>query len=104
MVQPLWHTRNDILHGTENKHKEREESSLMEKIYWYVRHRGELLSYHDQSLAEIELSTLHRMKQATKQAWVKHLDIARKAYVNELKQRASKQNVITRYLVPKRRR
>ena len=103
VVQPLWLTRNDILHGKENKHKEHEESTLMEKISWYVRHRGSLLSFHDQSLAEIDLSRLHRMKRATKQAWVRHLDIARKAYVNELRQRASKQNVITRYFVPRRR-
>ena len=102
VVQPLWHTRNDILHGMENKHKERKESSLMEKISWYVRYRGDLLSFHDQSLAKIDISTLHRMKHATKQAWVRHLDIARKAYANELRQLASKQDSITRYFVPRR--
>ena len=97
VVTPLWHTRNDILHKSVNRNREHEDQSLMEKISWYVRHKRELLSYHDQDLAGIDVSRLHRMCRSTKQAWVRHLDIAREAYVNERKQLARGQNVITRY-------
>ena len=47
VVTPLWNTRNDILHKGENKHKEHEDQFLAEKISWYVRHRQDLLWFHD---------------------------------------------------------
>ena len=63
-------------------------------------HKQDLLAYCDQGLADIDLSTLHRMKRKTKRAWVHHLDIARKAFDNERTQVANGQSVITRFLVP----
>ena len=101
VVLPLWYTRNDILHKKENKNKEREDNSLAERIRWYAKHRRDILSHHDRFLAEIDLSTLHRLRLETKREWVRHLDIARCALANEVKQRERNQRVITRYLIPR---
>ena len=38
------------------------------------------------------------MDRRARREWIRHLDVARAAYTNELKQRASKLNVITRYM------
>ena len=100
IVLPLWHQRNDIMHQKENKNREKEDSSLAEKIQWYVAHRHEVMSLHDTFLAEIDVSTLHRLRTDTKREWVRHLEKARAAYENELKQKEKRQHVITRYFKP----
>ena len=95
---PMWLQRNDILHeDTSNKYNRKEDSLLSAKITWYQQNRRDILSHHDQWLAEQDLSTLHRMQRTTKRAWTTILDKARDAYDNERNQRANSQNVITRY-------
>ena len=94
------YVRNNILHRSANKNKERESEQLTEKITWYLDHKTDLLSFHDQFLANTDLSTIHRATRESKRMWVQHLDIAREAYENERRQLASKQNVITRYFNP----
>lgn len=98
-VLPLWDTRNDTMHRSKNRHTTCEDAMLSETIQWYVLHRHNLLSTHDEFLIEIDLSTLHRMRPETKRKWLHHLNIAREAYNNEKRQLASKQNIITRYMV-----
>ena len=88
VVSPLWSVRNDIMHRKENKHQEQEDRSLTEKISWYVKHRHDILSVHDQQLAEVDLSTLHRMTRQTKRAWARHLEVARNAFTKEAEQLA----------------
>ena len=97
VVQPLWHTRNHILHRTQNKHHAVESERLGERIKWYVKHKHRLLSVYDRYLARFDISTIHRMDRHTRAAWVRHLDVAREAYNNELRQKAQGRNVITRY-------
>ena len=91
------------MHQRQNRNREKEDSSLAEKIQWYVAHRHEVLSFHDTFLAEIDVSTLHRLRPETKREWVRHLEKARAAYDNELKQKERRQRVITRYFKPVRR-
>ena len=101
VLTPLWHTRNDILHRNNNKFKEVEGTRLAERIQWYIEHKEEVLSVHDLHLARHDIATIHRMSCETRRQWVRHLDIARAAYENELTQREANQRVITRYLVPR---
>ena len=103
VAAPLWRTRNDIMHKNDNKHREQENATPTEKITWYVTHRHELLSHQDEFLAAVDVSTLHRLRRDTKREWVRHLDTVREAFAVECRQRASGQNVITRYLVPRLR-
>ena len=98
VVSPLWSVRNDIMHRKENKHQEQEDRSLTEKISWYVQHRHDILSVHDQQLAEVDLSTLHRMTRQTKRAWARHLEVARNAFAKEAEQLSRGQSVITLFL------
>lgn len=100
VLTPLWHTRNEILHRNNNKFKEVEGTRLAERIQWYIEHKEEVLSVHDHHLARHDIATIHRMSCETRRQWVRHLDIAREAYENELKQKEANQRVITRYLVP----
>ena len=48
------------------------------RIVWYVSH--ESVNYHDQFLAEIDLTRLSRMRRETKRKWIHNLDIAKKAW------------------------
>ena len=95
---PLWLQRNDVLHkNSTNEYNCKEDGMLSAKITWYQQHRQDILSIHDQWLGEQDLTTLHRMKRETKRAWTNVLDKASAAYDIERNQRASSQNVITRY-------
>ena len=96
----IWKRRNTTLHDEENKYNTAEDRALTERIEWYVEHKEEALAAADQFLASHDITTLHRMRRATKREWVRHLDRVRESYELELKQRASRQNMITRYLHP----
>ena len=97
IFDPLWGQRNSILHEEKNKYNVAEDKILSDKLIWYVQNKHALLAYQDHFLAKHDLTTLHRMRRATKREWIRHLDRARQAYENEQKKRASDQNVITRY-------
>ena len=79
-----------------------EDLRIDERIQWYIDNKNEVLAIHDSYLAEYDVSLLHRGTRATKREWIRHLDLAREAYVKERTQRASKQQVITRWLTPAR--
>ena len=71
---------------------------MNERILWYVEHRHELLSHHDQFLASIDLSRLDGMRRKTKKKWLTHLDKAEAAYRIELKARKKGQHTMWSYL------
>jgi hypothetical protein len=96
---PIWKTRNDILHGPNNKYTMAENNNLSERILWYVENKAYVLAQGDQFMASIDVSRLHKMRRETKKAWVKHLDKLRSAFDIEKATRAKGQNAITQYLV-----
>ena len=101
VVDPIcWKVRNDILHRQQNEFDDVEEEVTAEKILWFVQHRDELLSYHDQFLADFDIAELHWIPRKQKRAWLKHLEIARQAHERETGLKQSHQNSIMRYLVP----
>ena len=97
-VTPIWRNRNELMHKQVNRHQAAEDRGLNERILWYVEHRHELLSHHDQFLASIDLSRLDGMRRKTKKKWLTHLDKAEAAYRIELKARKKGQHTMWSYL------
>ena len=58
------------------------------RIVWYVDHRHELVNYHDQFLAEIDLTRLSGMRRETKRKWIHNLDISKNVWKIEREQRS----------------
>ena len=80
IIDPLWHERNEIKHGKTGVHDEREVETPNNRIKWYVEHQHEVLSYGDIFLANIDVRTLPTMRTATKQQWLRHLEMTREIY------------------------
>lgn len=93
-IEPIWKTRCDILHRGRNEYDAVKDAKLSADIVWYVEHRRDVLSYHDQFLAGMDLSRLHRMRLKTKKKWMYHLTKARDAYDRECKLLAKGQSTL----------
>ena len=66
LLDQLWQQRNEIVHREHNKYNAVENKQLAERIEWYVTHSHELMAYYDQYLAQIDMSRLSQMGQATR--------------------------------------
>ena len=96
-VEPIWHTRNDILHGGHNNTNDAESQRLADRLLWYRSHRENLLAHHDQSLARFDLTSIQKMRRGTRRECVRQLDIARVAYEKEKFQIGQGQSTLHRY-------
>ena len=97
IMDPLWQERNKIMHQNKNEYNGAEDERFSGRIIWYVEHRHKLMNHHDQFLMEIDLTRLGGMRRATKRKWIRHLDIAQKAWKIEREQRRGNQQVVTRF-------
>jgi Trp operon repressor len=97
-VDPIWKTRCDILHKSRNEYGLVEDERLRAGMIWFVKHKREALSYHDRYLANIDISSLPRMRTKTKKKWLHHLNIAKDAYALEGKQAARGQRTLDQFL------
>ena len=96
---PLWKARCKIQHDKDNQIEAAYYVGLGDNIKWYVASKHNILSAYDSRLANLDITTIHRMSRNQQQQWVKQLDITREAYALELRQRGHNQNLITRYMV-----
>ena len=96
-VEPIWKTRNDILHGGKINANTEENEWLAEQILWYMNHKEEVLTHHDQFLARFDMMTVHKLQRKTKREWVRQLDVARLAYERERLQKGLGQSTLHRY-------
>ena len=96
---PIWNMRNKILHGPDSKYLAAEDSSLSERILWFMANKEQVLARGDEFMANIDVTRLHRMRRETKKAWIKHLDKLREAFRVENATRAAGQRPITQFLV-----
>ena len=96
-VEPIWHTRNDILHGGHNNTNDAESQRLADKMLWYRSHKEDLLAHHDRSLARFDLTSIQKMRRNTRRECVRQLDIARVAYEREKFQVGQGQPTLHRY-------
>lgn len=101
IVTPLWDTRNDLYHHSENLADEADDSQLTNALIWYLQHKNEVVSIYDQRLLQFDISDLQTMSRRTKREWKRHLDIARDAWTQEKTQLARSQQVITRFIQPR---
>ena len=96
-VEPIWKTRNDILHGGTNQTNREENDRLAERMLWYMNHKEEVLTHHDQFLARFDMITVNKLRRKTKREWVRQLDVARLAYEREKHQKGLGQSTLHRY-------
>ena len=99
IFEPAWKSRNELAHAKLSKSQAVADEALGERIYWYTQHKHEVLPIHNHFLAKHDWHSIQAMSGRQRRAWIYHLDVAREAYANERKQRASNQSVITRFLV-----
>ena len=99
IFEPAWKTRNELAHAKLSKSQAVADEALGERIYWYTQHKHDVLPIHNHFLARHDWHSIQAMNSRQRRAWITHLDVAREAYANERKHRASNQSVITRFLV-----
>ena len=63
---PIWTMRNLILHGPDSKYLVAEDSSLSERILWFLANKEQVLARGDQLMANIDVTQLHRMQRETR--------------------------------------
>ncbi|KAL9183004.1 LOW QUALITY PROTEIN: hypothetical protein ACHAXT_004791 [Thalassiosira profunda] len=90
IIDPMWATRNDILHRQQNNFDAVEQEQMAEC-------NGEVLSSYDQSLARFDEGTIHRLSRRTRREWLRQLDNAKAAYERDRRTMARPQQRITRY-------
>ena len=96
LVDPLWTTRNDILHRHSNYVTENTHAQLGDRLVWYTQHKDEL-DRRDQFLARHTLSQIEIMSTSQRREWVRHLNIARAAWTKERQTLTKGQRLITQY-------
>jgi hypothetical protein len=84
LFEPIWETRNHILHDLPNRYNDALDKSNEEKLQWYYDHRFEVLSFHDRKFAEHSKKKIQAMRGKTKRQWVRKLDRLRAIYEVEL--------------------
>ena len=95
-TDPIWKTRNEILHGPSSKYMFAEDKHLSEQIAWYTRNKAEVLAYQDHFVAELDMNRLHSMGRKTKKRLLGTLDKLRKRHQIERDQRLDNQRTILR--------
>ncbi len=96
LIEPLWNTRNDILHRNANYVSESMHAQLGDRLIWYTEHKDEL-SRRDQFLARHTLSQIEAMTTSQRREWVRHLDVARAAWAKEKTILSKGQTLITQH-------
>jgi hypothetical protein len=100
VIEPLWTTRNHILHKTPNRYNEDDNGKLGERLTWYRENRYQLLPYHQHRLAEHDADDIERMSNTVRREWVRHLDTARAVYESECAARQHGQTTMTETTLP----
>jgi hypothetical protein len=97
--EPIWVTRNFILHKTPNTYNQLMVSNNEEKQQWYHESCHKLLAFMDRYFADHSDEEIQAMthKHKTKHEWAKQLNSTREYYQEELKHIQSGQRVITEY-------
>jgi len=99
LCEPIWTTRNNILHSTNNYVTTDNMTSLKDKLLWYQHHQDEVLNYRHRYLADFEMFDLNRWSHATRRACVERLNNARRYHQRECKQRRVNQSTINNWLL-----
>lgn len=96
VINPLWVTRNNILHKQENSISGLTHTQLGDRMLWYLQHKDEL-SQHDQFLARFTTLEVEKMTTRIRMEWIRHLDTARNAWIKERAIRSTGQRLMMDY-------
>ena len=96
VVQPLWSTRNNILHNNPNFTSELTHTQLGDRMLWYLQHKDQL-ARQDRFLARYSSSCIDKMSTTIRREWIRHLDIARDAWTREQKTIDTGQTLLTQF-------
>lgn len=55
LFEPLWATRNHILHDLPNRYNDTTDALNWERLHWYRQHRHEVLAFEDRDLADMSM-------------------------------------------------
>ena len=94
ICEPIWKTRYNIKHNTNNFSSLDKISSLADKLMWYHRHQDKVLNYHHQFLIDYTLSDVKRLTRIARTSKVAILDSAMRFHKIKCGQSAHHQSTI----------
>ena len=62
--EPIWKTRKEIFHRSNNRYNAEENRQMAARIIWYVQHKNDILAHHDRFLTEIDVTKLLSLRVA----------------------------------------
>ena len=98
ICEPIWKTRCNIKHNTENFSSLNKMSSLADKLMWYHRHQDKVLDYRHQFLIDYTLSNVERWTRITRTSKVTVLDNAMRFHKIKCGQSARRQSTIYNWM------
>ena len=96
----IWDARNNLLHRTQNRTTAALETSLDERLLWFLANRGRALSHNDQKMITFTRDDLPSMPLYTKKEWVRQLDAVKRTWAIERIQRGTGQTILTNFFSP----
>lgn len=97
LFEPLWATRNHILHDLPNRYNDTTDALNWERLHWYRQHRHEVLAFEDRDLADMSMEKLQAMTAKTRRRWISRLDRLRMVHERESAVIATGQSVLNDY-------
>jgi hypothetical protein len=97
LFEPLWETRNHILHHLPNRYNDTTDAMNFERLLWYKKHRHEVLSFNDRDMADMSSEKLQSMTAKTRRKWILRFDRLRTVYEQELATIATGQRTLNDY-------
>ena len=98
--EPIWETRNNILKKHPNPTELMEHRVVRDKLRWFKPNKREVLPERFRFLAEFSDDELKHWRRRACRARLKHLELGKKIYEIECRQRYRGQMVITDWLIP----
>ena len=95
-TDPLWRSRNDILHHQENANQQAMARNYNTRLLWYLENQH-VIAHSDRFILRYKADDLATMSVRDKRHTLHHLDLARKAQSIRLQQRQRGQSVITNF-------
>jgi uncharacterized protein YjiS (DUF1127 family) len=97
LFEPIWKTRNHILHDLPNQYNDTTDARNWERLAWYRQHRHKVLAFDDRDLADISLERLQAMTAKKRKKWVSRLDRLQNVYERELETISTGQQILNKY-------
>ena len=68
---PIWKTRNEVLHGPNSRYGYALDQSLSAKLLWFQQNKEQVLARSDQFMANIDVSRIDKLNRSMKQTWIR---------------------------------